>query len=196
MFIDIKKIYEESLVMKGINIWLERKEDCLVEDRRMMFYNSSQIFDESFSRNDPLFWNRSSPIDCGIVRTVGIILCISSVIGMTLNGSLLYSFIWYKILRTPPNIFLMFISLMGLIGSLGTLPLTGLSSVYCRWLFNRIGCQIEGIAAFLYGCSSSYLLCAVSLTRSYIIIKPFNAKDITVIEQIVIEICVFFSRFV
>ena len=149
-----------------------------------MFYNYSAILDDTLSRDDPLFWSRSTPIDCGTVRIIGIILCISSVVGITLNGSLLYSFLWYQSLRTPANIFLMFMSMMGLIGSLGPLPLTGLSSVYCRWLFHRVGCQIEGIVAFLYGCSSSYLLCAVSLTRSYIIIRPFNAKDITVIRYI------------
>ncbi len=69
---------------------------------------------------------------------------------------------------------------MGLLGSFSTLPLTGLSSIYCYWLFDRIGCQFEGVMAFLYGCSSSYLLCAVSLTRCYIIIRPLNAKNITV----------------
>lgn len=147
-----------------------------------MFYNYSEIFDDNLSRNDALFWNRSTPVDCGTVRMVGILLCLSSFVGSILNGSLLYSFIRYKGLRTPANIFIMFISMVGLLGSVGNLPLTALSSIYCRWLFNRVGCEIESIVAFLYGCSSSYLLCGVSLTRSYIIVRPFNAKDITVIE--------------
>ena len=150
-----------------------------------MFYNYSLIVDEELSRDDPLFWSRPTPVNCGTIRMIGIFLCLASFVGIILNGSLVYSFIRYKDLRTPPNIFIMFISIIGLLASFIILPLTGISSIYCYWLFNRGGCQFEAVMAFLYGCSSSYLLCAVSLTRSYIIIKPFNAKNITVIRLLI-----------
>jgi hypothetical protein len=145
-----------------------------------MIYNSSTITDVEYSPNDPLFWNRPTPIDCNIVRITGIFLCFCGFVGIILNGLLIYSFIRYKELRTPPNIFIMFIASIGLLASFSIVQLTGISSIYCHWLFGRIGCKIEAIMAFLYGGTSSYLLCAISLTRCYIIIRPLNAKDITV----------------
>jgi r-opsin len=141
-----------------------------------MFYNISEIID----KEDPLFWSRLSPVNCNTIRIIGIFLCIGGFIGIILNGFLVYSFVRYKKLRNPANIFVMLISIIGLLSSFIILPSTGISSIYCYWLFNRIGCQFEAIMAFLYGCSSSYLLCAVSLSRCYIVIKPFNAKNVTV----------------
>ncbi len=74
----------------------------------------------------------------------------------------------------------MFITIMGLLASCTILPLTGISSIYCQWLYKRIGCQLSAAIAFLYGCSSSYLLCVVSLSRCYMIIRPFDANNVTV----------------
>jgi hypothetical protein len=148
-----------------------------------MSYNYSEILDEKLSRDDPLFWNGQDPVDYAIIRIIGIVLCISLFIGILLNGSIIYSFIRYKDLRTSSlNIFIMFITIIGFFASFSILPLTGISSIYYYWLFYRIGCKFEAIMAFLYACSTSYLLYAVSLTRSYIIIRLFNAKTITVIH--------------
>ncbi|CAF1116514.1 unnamed protein product [Rotaria sp. Silwood1] len=145
-----------------------------------MSFNYSSIINEQLSRDDPLFWSRPTPVDCNTIRIVGIFLCIAAFIGIVFNGALCYNFIRYKILRSPPNIFVMFIAGMGLIASCTILPLTGTSSVYCQWLYKRAGCQLSAMIAFLYGCSSSYLLCGASLSRCYIIIRPFQAKYITV----------------
>lgn len=120
-------------------------------------------------------------IDCGIIRIIGIFLCLGSLIGFVLNGSLLLSFVRYQFLRTAQNIFMMYLSLIGFIASLSILPLTGSSSIYCRWLFSQWGCQFEAMMAFLYGCSTSYLLCSVSLIRAFILLRPFQAKSITVL---------------
>lgn len=146
----------------------------------MLSFNYTLIIDESLSQDNPLFWERPTPVSCDIVRTVGIFLCLAAFVGIMLNGALVYSFIRYSALRSPQNIFIMFIAAIGLVASLSIIPLTGTSSIYCHWLFNRAGCLFEAVMAFLYGCSSSYLLCAVSLSRCYIIVKPFNAKSVTV----------------
>ncbi|CAF4379401.1 unnamed protein product, partial [Rotaria socialis] len=105
------------------------------------------------SSDDPLFWRLPTPADCKTVRIIGILLYLAAYTGLMLNGSLFASFVRHTALRTPPNIFIMFIS--------------------------DVGCQIEGLAAFLYGTTSSYLLCTVSLSRCYIVVRPFNAKDVT-----------------
>jgi r-opsin len=145
-----------------------------------MSSNASWIIDEELSPNDPSFWSLPTPVDCNTIRILGIFLCIAAVIGIIFNGALFYSFARYKALRSPPNVFVMFIAGTGLFASCTILPLTGTSSIYCQWLYHRAGCQFGAIIAFLYGCSSSYLLCGVSLSRCYIIIRPFKAKDITV----------------
>jgi hypothetical protein len=145
-----------------------------------MLFNSSLVSDEELSADHPLYWNPLTPADCNTVRILGIFLCLIAFVGIALNGILLCSFLRYKNLRTPPNIFIIFIVATGLLASCSILPSTGSSSIYCRWLFGRRGCQLEALIAFLYGCSSSYLLCAVSLSRCYIIIRPFHAKSVTV----------------
>ncbi|CAF1132630.1 unnamed protein product [Adineta steineri] len=142
----------------------------------------------NLSRDDSLFWSGTAPVNCDIIRIFGIYLCISSFIGIICNGSLLYSFIRYKDLRSPSNIFVMFIVGMGLLASCTLLPLTGTSSIYCQWLYNRSGCFLDGIIGFLYGCSSVYLLCAVSISRCYIIIRPLNANKVT-LEKCIIASC-------
>lgn len=149
--------------------------------------SSSEEFsiNENIAKDDPHYWNRPTPVDCGTIRTIGIFLCLAAFIGILLNGALVYSFIRYQSLRSPQNIFIMFIATIGFVASTSILPLTGSSSIYCHWLFSRAGCQFEAVMAFLYGCSSSYLLCAVSLSRCYIIVRPFNAKDVTVSVGIV-----------
>ncbi|CAF1101150.1 unnamed protein product [Rotaria sordida] len=151
-----------------------------------MSFNYSSIIDVGISPDDPLFWRLPTPSDCKTIRIIGIFLCLAAYTGFILNGSLLISFLRHKALRTPPNIFIMFMSGIGLFACCANLPLTGTSSIFCYWLYNRAGCQIEGFAAFLYGCSSCYLLCTVSLSRCYIIVRPFNAKDVTVMKCIII----------
>jgi hypothetical protein len=138
------------------------------------------MMNEELSPDDPLFWNRPTPENCSTVRMMGIFLCLAAFIGVFLNGALVYSFLRYKMLRSPHNIYVLFIALMGLIASCTILPLTGTSSIYCQWLYKRIGCQLSAMIAFLYGCSSTYLLCAVSLGRCYFIVRPFNANKLTV----------------
>ena len=135
---------------------------------------------ENLSSADPLLWSQPTPLNCDTVRIVGILLCAAALVGIILNGMLVFSFIRYKALRSSSNIYVMFITVMGLIASCTILPLTGTSSIYCQWLFERIGCQLSAAIAFVYGCSSSYLLCVVSLSRCYIIIRPFKANTVTV----------------
>jgi hypothetical protein len=148
-----------------------------------MSYNYSLILDEELSRDDPLFWSLPTPVNCNTIRILGIFLCIAAFIGIVCNGILFYSFARYKALRSPPNIFIMFIAGIGLFASCTILPLTGTSSIYCQWLYQKGGCYTSAIIAFLYGCSSSYLLCGVSLSRCYIIVQPFKAKDVTVNKE-------------
>jgi hypothetical protein len=150
-----------------------------------MLFNNLSIISLDLSPDDPLFWRRPTPIDCTTVRIIGIFLCLVALAGIFLNGSLLLSFARYKALLTPSNIFIIFITGVGLFASCANLPLSGSSSIFCYWLYNRAGCQIEGLVAFLYGSSSCYLLCTVSLSRCYIVIRPFNAKNVTV--------CILFS---
>ncbi|UJR26902.1 hypothetical protein I4U23_008212 [Adineta vaga] len=160
------------------------------------WFNYSVILDENLSLTDPFFWSRPTPINCDIVRIIGILLCISAFIGILLNGVLIYSFIRYKALRSTSNLYVLFIAIMGLIASCTILPLTGTSSIYCKWLYARTGCQLSALIAFLYGCSSSYLLCVVSMSRCYIIICPYKANSITIKKSVVISCFAVFIAFI
>ncbi|CAF1493293.1 unnamed protein product [Adineta ricciae] len=145
--------------------------------------------------NDASFWSQPTPVNCDIIRIFGIYLCISSFLGVMINGLLLLSFIRHRQLRSPPNVFVMFITGMGLLASCTLLPLTGTSSVYCQWLYSRAGCYLDGIIGFLYGCASAYLLCAVSISRCYIIVRPLNAKKVTVGKSIIASCFLVFISF-
>jgi hypothetical protein len=145
-----------------------------------MSSNYSLIVSKDLSRDDPLFWSQVTPVNCDIIRIFGIFLCVAAFVGVVCNGALIHSFIRYKDLRSPSNIFVMFIAGMGFLASWTLLPLTGTSSIYCQWLYRRTGCYTDGIIGFLYGCASSYLLCAVSVSRCYIIVRPFSANKVTV----------------
>lgn len=104
-----------------------------------LFYSRKQFIDNmsstststSLSPNDPLYWRQPTPVDCTTIRIIGVFLCIAASAGIVLNGSLFSSFIRYKELRTPPNIFIMFISGIGLGASIIILPSTGFSSIFC-----------------------------------------------------------------
>ncbi|CAF3324440.1 unnamed protein product [Rotaria socialis] len=122
---------------------------------------------------------------CDIVRVVGIFLSIAAFIGIILNGALVYSFIRYNVLRSSPNIHVMFIAIIGLMASCSILPSTGTSSIYCRWLYRCF-----------YGCSSSYLLCTVSLSRCYIIMRPFHTNKVTIENSVCISSVVVSISFV
>lgn len=134
----------------------------------------------NLTRMEADVWSQVTPVNCAIIRSFGIFLCIASFVGIICNGALICSFIRYKSLLSPPNVFVMFIAGMGFLASCTLLPLTGTSSVYCQWLYGRTGCYMDGIMGFLYGCASSYLLCAVSASRCYIIVRPFDANKVTV----------------
>ena len=152
---------------------------CLSEYHSTMSGNYSSLINTSIG-DDLLFWRRPTPMNCETVRIIGIFLCLAAFSGLIVNGSILICFVRYKALRTPANIFIMFMLGVGCFVCCANMPLSGTSSIFCYWLYGRAGCQIEGLAAFLYGCASCYLLCAISLSRCYIVIRPFNAKNVTV----------------
>ncbi|CAF2146451.1 unnamed protein product [Rotaria magnacalcarata] len=56
--------------------------------------------------------------------------------------------------------------------------------------------QLSGVIAFFYGCSSSYLLCTVSLSRCYIIMRPFHANEVTIEKSVCISSIVVFISFI
>ncbi|CAF0859776.1 unnamed protein product [Adineta ricciae] len=152
-----------------------------------MWFNYSLIIDDDLLPNNPHFWDRPTPINCDIVRIVGILLCIAAFVGAVLNGLLIYSFIRYKPIRSSSNVHVLFIAIMGFIASCTILPMTGTSSIYCKWLYARAGCQFSSVIAFVYGCSSCYLLCVVSVSRCYIVIRPFYASNVTIERSAVVS---------
>ncbi len=59
-----------------------------------------------------------------------------------------------------------------------------------RWPFGEIGCQISATIMFFIGCSSIYMLVAISIQRYYLIRKPLNIRKIKSRKTfIIITIC-------
>jgi hypothetical protein len=59
-----------------------------------------------------------------------------------------------------------------------------------RWPFGEIGCELTSTLMFFIGCTSVYMLVAISFQRYYIIRRPLNIRKITKkTTLIVIGIC-------
>lgn len=65
-----------------------------------------------------------------------------------------------------------------------------------RWVFREIGCILSGFIMYFVGCSSIYLMAAISFERFYINYKPLISKRYgTKVTKIVILSCVCLGLF-
>ena len=48
-----------------------------------------------------------------------------------------------------------------------------------RWTSGKLGCHLSSTLMFFIGCSSAYLMAAISFERFYIMYKPLNIRKIS-----------------
>ncbi len=147
---------------------------------------------------------------CFQLQILGVVCLCLGLCGIMFNSVLLYICLCRKEMRNSINSFMIVLTFLNLVGCLTEMPFIVISNFSCRyfllnfnslfddvnkfpqlrWPFGKIGCDLTATLMFFIGCTSVYMLVAISLQRYYIIRKPLNIKKITKkATLIVIGIC-------
>lgn len=102
------------------------------------------------------------------------------VMGIVCNSILINSFIKDKALLKPINFMFLSFCVLSLIATILEVPMVAVSCFQCKFTYGKIGCEIEAFIMFFCGCSSVYLLMAISIERLLVIYKPLLAQQINV----------------
>lgn len=135
-----------------------------------------------------------SPIDCFICSSIAWYMCFLLAATVTVNSFLLLTFLSSKQLRQPINTFVIFITILNLIGSILEFPFVIGANFSCRWIFHHFGCVASAYTMYFVGCTSIYLMAAISIERFYTIYNPMSMKKITYKNSILaVQICLIFG---
>ena len=137
-----------------------------------------------------------SPIEPMWLNILGTFLTLMMVIGVSINGLLLNVFRKNKDLQTPLHSYVMAITGLNLFGTATELPWVIHSTFAHRWTSGRFGCQMSATFMFFIGCTSVYLMTAISFERFYIMYKPLNIRKLNFkLANTVIGICLVIGLF-
>lgn len=124
--------------------------------------------------------------ECQRLTIMGVINTIVFVGSLVFNSSLLWLFLSHKDLQNALNIFIMVLTFFNLTGSVLEYPFVILSQFHCRlvkfclfslektkikvyyylrWIFRESGCAFSGFIMYFVGCTSIYLIVAISIER-------------------------------
>jgi len=78
-------------------------------------------------------WTRPALASCGLLKWIGVYLCVVFISGITFNGFVLYNLLNKKNLQSPINIFIIALSFADLMQALFGIPLTLTSNLACRY---------------------------------------------------------------
>ncbi|RNA28085.1 melanopsin [Brachionus plicatilis] len=130
-------------------------------------------------------------VECYKLQAIAIYCLIIFLLSLIANSVLLWILIYFKELRNSMNAFMLALTVCNLVGSLIEIPMVIISNFNCKWMFKRAGCVFAGFAMYSIGCTSVYLLTAISFERFYIIYKPLSIKTLNYkFSIIIIIICV------
>ncbi|XP_060072166.1 visual pigment-like receptor peropsin [Ylistrum balloti] len=102
---------------------------------------------------------------------IGVLMMIASVIGITLNGLIVYVFCRQPSLKTPTNYFVLALSILDLLMSLFGIPMVVVSSFKQHWAFGDKGCVYYGFIMTFLGLSIITILAMISIDRYIVIVK-------------------------
>ncbi|CAF0955798.1 unnamed protein product [Brachionus calyciflorus] len=143
-----------------------------------MYNNTTSRFIDKYSLE--------SPVECYKLKIVGVYCIILFVFSTFFNGALLWAFIKNKSLRTSINIFIIALAVFNLFGTLVELPFIILSNLNCKWIFGEFACVFSAYIMYFIGCTSIYLMAAISFERFYIIYKPLSIRNVNKKNNLVI----------
>ncbi|RNA35867.1 melanopsin [Brachionus plicatilis] len=132
------------------------------------------------SHNESLSkFGQLSPIECYKLNIVSLFCIILFICSFSFNSILLWVFYMSKELRSPLNIIMIALTILNLTGTITELPTVIVTNYTCRWIFGKLMCTVSAFIMYFIGCSSIYLLTAISFERWYVIVEPFKQRHFT-----------------
>ena len=127
-----------------------------------------------------------SPLDPLILNILGSFLLLAMLLGVILNSHLLYIFKKYKDLQTPINTFIIAITVLNLLGTIFELPWIIHSCFSHKWTSGKFGCDLSSTIMFFIGCTSAYLMAAISFEIVFFCLfqNTFKSIIITVTSKV------------
>lgn len=114
---------------------------------------------------------------CKKLKYVSLYLVFLFATSITFNLALLMCFMLIKSLReAPQNTFVIALCMLNLAGTLFEVPPILTSNFACRWIWAYQSCVFTAFMMYWIGCSSIYLLVALSIERLYIIYEPLSVR--------------------
>ncbi|XP_069124067.1 rhodopsin, G0-coupled-like [Argopecten irradians] len=125
-------------------------------------------------------------------RTIGIIISIVSVLGISGNLLIVLVFTKRRSVRRPINFFVLNLALSDLFVALIGYPMTAVSAFSNRWIFESAGCKLYAFICFNSGVSSIMTHAALGFCRYVIVCKYGYRKKITETMVLKIIFCIWF----
>jgi hypothetical protein len=114
------------------------------------------------------------------------------IMGIVCNSIIISSIIKGKAPLKPINFMFLSFCILSLVATILEIPMVTISCFQCRFTYGKIGCEIEAFLMFFCGCSSVYLLVAISIERLLVIYKPLLAQQINLGKcALSVGICIF-----
>lgn len=102
---------------------------------------------------------------------IGIILTLSSIIGILVNGSVIFTFMRNATLRTQTNWLILSLVISDFCMSFLGTPMVAVSSFYQTWVFGTSGCAYYACLMSFMGYMSIVLLTAISISRYIVTVR-------------------------
>ncbi|CAF0986542.1 unnamed protein product [Adineta ricciae] len=141
-----------------------------------MINSSFSSFGVIYSSNDDE-WTPRALGSCQTLKWISGYLCLTFVLGIVLNGIVLYTVLTKKFVQAPVSTFIIALSGADLSHAVFGIPLPMTSNFACRWLYGKYLCYYEGFLAYFVGMIGLYLLTALSLNRYWLIVAPTKSKN-------------------
>jgi hypothetical protein len=116
-----------------------------------------------FTFRDP--YDQEPLASCPVLRVLGAYCVFLFVTGTIFNSALLYLIIKHKEYKNSLNIYIIALIALNLFGTVLELPFIFVSNLYCRWVFGKFGCIASAYLMYFVGCTSIYLIAAISVER-------------------------------
>lgn len=154
----------------------------------MSLFNTTDVYTTSGTNTTSVPWTGEVP-DFGF-QIAGTILVGTFFFGLMESMCVFLIFLKNPKLRSPTNMFIIGMTVCDAgILTFGNIW-GGISCFYFEWPFGDIACKAYGFVMFFLGLTQLYLLCAVSVDRYIVIVKPLMTPKIThKVAYISIGIC-------
>jgi hypothetical protein len=94
------------------------------------------------------------------------------------------------------NTLIIALTALNLFGSIAELPWVIHSCFENKWTSGKFGCNLSALIMFFIGCTSAYLMAAISFERFYIMYTPLKIRNISYrLAFLTIFICCLFGLF-